>query len=273
MRALKSLIGQVSEILTRFKRSRVARKLRKTRVPELHWQKTISQLRLLQQLNHSEQHHLRELTSQFLQMKAFSGAGDLVVNDSMRILIAAQACLLILELDLSYFDGWHEIIVYPDAFVVQRETLDPAGLVHEARQALGGEAWSRGPVILSWADARPGAHQSGDGANVILHEFAHKLDMLNGSANGMPPLHHDMHRETWTSIFQQAYDDLQGKLASHQHVAINPYAAENPAEFFAVTTELFFDNPQRLLHTYPDLYTQLRLFYRQDPYQRQLNRA
>lgn len=260
----------ISRILIGLRRLRTARWLRKSRIPELRWRNTISQVNVLRHLSHTEQHRLRELASQFLRVKAFSGASDLVLDDSQRILIAAQACLLILELDLDYYDGWHEVIVYPETFVVRRETFDSAGLVSEAEQALGGEAWRRGPVILSWADARPGAYPHGEGSNVILHEFAHKLDMLNGAANGMPPLHKEMSRETWTSVFQQAYDKLQQKLADQQHSMIDPYAAESPAEFFAVTTELFFENPRRLLQIYPDLYAQLRLFYRQDPLQRHL---
>jgi Mlc titration factor MtfA (ptsG expression regulator) len=258
----------LAKFLTTLQRSLAARHLRKSRVPELRWRNAISQASVLQQLSQAEQLRLRELTSQFLHAKAFSGAGDLVLDDDMRILIAAQACLLILELDLSYYNGWHEIIVYPDTFVVRREAVDSAGLVYEARQVLGGEAWSRGPVILSWADAYPGTDGHGEDSNVILHEFAHKLDMLNGVANGMPPLHKTMDRQTWTAVFQQAYDDLQYELTSHYQSGINPYAAENPAEFFAVTTELFFENPQRLFRIYPDLYAQLRLFYRQDPAQR-----
>lgn len=255
----------MSNFLTSVKRIYAAWQLRKTRIPALRWHHAVAQVSVLRHLNHVEQHRLREMTSRFLHKKSFSGAGDLGIDDAMRLLIAAQACLLVLELDLDYFDGWHEIIVYPDTFVVRRETSDAAGLVHETAQALGGEAWSRGPVILSWADARPGAHAHGEGSNVILHEFAHKLDMLNGVANGMPPLHNDMHRETWSQVFQQAYDDLRNALASGRPVNLDPYAAENPAEFFAVTTEAFFERPHRLQRAYPAVYAQLRQFYRQDP--------
>jgi len=255
----------IARILTGLQRSWAARRLRKTRIPELRWQNVVSQVSVLRNLTHVEQHRLRELTSRFLHKKSFSGAGGLELDDTIQVLIAAQACLLVLELGLDYFDGWHEIIVYPDTFIVRRETFDTAGLVHEARQALGGEAWSRGPVILSWADARPGVHPHGEGSNVILHEFAHKLDMLNGAANGMPPLHKDMPRETWTQVFQQAYDELGRRLASGYPGMIDPYAAESPAEFFSVTTEAFFENPHRLQRVYPEVYAQLQLFYRQDP--------
>jgi Mlc titration factor MtfA (ptsG expression regulator) len=261
----------IEKVIASFRRAHEARQLRKTRIPELRWRDAVSQVEVLQHLSPAERHRLRELASEFLRMKAFSGAGGLELTADMRTLIAAQACLLILELDLSYFDGWHEIIVYPDPFVVRRDETDAAGLVHAAQHVLGGEAWSQGPVVLSWSDARPGAHPHGEGSNVILHEFAHKLDMLNGAANGMPPLHKDMLRETWTRVFQHTYDDLYHTLERHHHSPIDPYAVESPAEFFAVTTEYFFESPQRLLHLYPDLYDQLRQFYRQDPLQRETN--
>lgn len=250
------------------KRRLTARRLRKTRIPELRWRDAIAQAGLLQQLTHDEQHRLREMASRFLQTKAFSGAGGLEVTELMRDLIAAQACLLILELDMSYFDGWQEIIIYPQPFIVRRDVTDSAGLVHEMQQVLGGEAWGRGPVILSWSDIEPEMASYRYGSNVILHEFAHKLDMLNGDANGMPPLHASMQRETWTQVFAQAYEKLNLQLASYHHASIDPYAAENPAEFFAVTTECFFEAPQRLHQAYPDVYAQMRLFYRQDPLSR-----
>lgn len=251
--------------VTWLRRLREAHLLRKSRIPESQWRNTIAQLTILQRLNRGERHRLRELASLFLQAKSFSGARELVVTEEMQILIAAQACLLVLELDLSYFDGWHEIIIYPDPFVVRREMVDDAGLVHEDSQILGGEAWNRGPVVLSWAEARPGAHPHGACSNVVLHEFAHKLDMLNGAANGMPPLHRHMHRESWTQAFELAYADLQRTLEIHHHSEIDPYAATNPAEFLAVTTEYFFTCPQRLMHFNAVLYDQLRQFYRQDP--------
>jgi len=251
------------------KRLRSARSLRRFRIPALRWRDTIEQVAVLQRLNHAERHHLRELAGDFLRKKTINGAGGLGVNAEMRTLIAAQACLLILRLDLSYFEGWYEIIVYPDSFVVRRNETDAIGLVHEARQVLGGEAWGRGPVILSWSDARPEAQAHDSGSNVILHEFAHKLDMLNGAANGMPPLHKEMQREVWTRVFQDAYNDLSQTLLSNQRSDINPYAAESPAEFFAVTTELFFECPHRLMRLFPTVYAQLRQFYRQDPLYRQ----
>ena len=239
--------------------------LRKHRIPLPLWDAALSQAAVLKRLDPAERHRLRELTSRFLHVKSIVGAQDLPVSDEMRVLIAAQACLLILNLDLDYFDGWREIIVYPDSFIVAHEQRDEAGVVHRTRSALGGEAWGQGPVILSWGDAQAVSHHRGHGANIILHEFAHKLDMLNGAANGMPPLHADMSRPAWTEALTAAYDDLYQQLQHHHPTAIDPYAAENPAEFFAVVTETFFEAPRRLWDTYPDVYEMFKQFYRQDP--------
>ncbi len=219
-------------------------------------------------LDRRELHRLRELASLFLHRKVIHGAGGQQVDDFMRAWIAAEACLLILNLDLADYDGWREILVYPGTFAVTREVTDDIGLVHEERSLLGGEAWGQGPVILAWDDARPGAHPHGEGSNVILHEFAHKLDMGNGVANGMPPLHPDMNRREWTRTFSRAYARLQQRLEHHHHTRIDPYAAESPAEFFAVVSEEFFEVPARLHAAEPGVYDLLRRYYRQDPLQR-----
>ncbi len=239
--------------------------LRRGRIPAHQWQQCVAQLPVLSHLSRRDLLRLRELASLFLHEKAIVGAGGLQVDEAMRVLIAAQACLLILNLGLDYYDGWYEVIVYPDTFVVEHQEQDAAGVLHETRQALGGESWGRGPLVLSWADARPGAYPHGAGSNVILHEFAHKLDMLNGAANGMPPLHRDMRQEEWTQALSQAYDKFRDEVERHHHVTIDPYAAESPAEFFAVLSEAFFEVPERLYQSYPMAYRQLSGFYRQDP--------
>ena len=252
-------------MLTRVRRWWRQHLLRRARIPAQQWQRCVAQLPALSHLSRRDLLRLRELASLFLHEKTFVGAGGLQVDDTMRVLIAAQACLLILNLGLDYYDGWYEVIVYPDTFVVEHREQDMAGVLHETRRELGGEAWGRGPLILSWADAQPGASPHGVGSNVILHEFAHKLDMLNGSANGMPPLHSDMVREEWTRALSQAYDNFYAEVERRHHTAIDPYAAESPAEFFAVSSEVFFEAPQRLYQLYPAVYRQLSLFYRQDP--------
>lgn len=242
--------------------------LYRSRIPYPVWHDVISSVPVLSCLDHQEQHRLRKLSSLFLHDKTISGVGGFDIDDKKRIYIAAQACLLILNLKLEYFHGWHEIIVYPDTFVIKREEYDDSGVVHETRRTLAGEAWGRGPVILSWSDARPNSHSHGPASNVILHEFAHKLDMLNGTANGMPPLHKNMVRKQWTKSLSHAYDKLYHQIERHHHTSIDPYAATNPAEFFAVLTEVFFEKPALLHKLYNDVYHQLCLYYRQDPLRR-----
>ncbi len=257
-------------LLDRFFRWREQRLLRQNRIPVALWQRVIEDSLTGFHLDQLELHQLRELSSLFLLRKTISGAGGLEVDDYMRTVIASQACLLILELDLDYYDGWVEVIVYPDAFVVTREVRDEIGVVHKRRTVLGGEAWGRGPLILSWKDARPDAKPHDRGSNVILHEFAHKLDMLDGSADGTPPLHPDMALRAWIDTFTETYNYLRKRIAKHHRTKIDPYAAENPAEFFAVVSEEFFGAPEKLHHYHAGVYEQLRLFYRQDPLQRLL---
>ena len=252
-------------MLKRLYRAWLQHVLLRSRIPYPLWHDSIASAPVLSSLDRREQRRLRRLASLFLHEKTITGAGGLSVDSSMRVYIAAQACLLILNLDLEYFRGWSEVIVYPDTFVVSREESDSSGVIHEIHRALAGEAWRRGPVNQSWSDARAGASPHGPASNVILHEFAHKLDMLNGAPNGMPPLHYGMVREEWTAALSQAYESLYQQVERHHHTAIDPYAAESPAEFFAVLTEVFFQQPERLNHLYPDVYWQLRLYYRQDP--------
>lgn len=230
------------------------------------WARTIARAQVLEMLNPEESQRLRERTILFLHEKSFTAAGGLELDRPMQLHMAAQACLLILNLNLDYFAGWHEVIVYPRAFVTGRNTVDEHGLVHSSQPGLGGEAWGRGPVILSWDDARPGAQIHGEGSNVVLHEFAHKLDMLNGAnANGMPPLHHDMQRQQWTDTLGTAYEKLKQQLRQGSQAWIDPYAATNPAEFFAVISEHFFERPLWFQGREKSLYQQLVKFYRQDP--------
>jgi Mlc titration factor MtfA (ptsG expression regulator) len=203
---------------------------------------------------------LRELALLFLAEKEFAGAHGLEVTDPMRVSIAAQACLPILELGLDWYAGFSGIVVYPGDFRVRRAQTDEHGVVHEWDDELAGEAMPGGPVVLSW-DATANDPQ----INVVIHEFAHKLDMLNGDANGFPPLHRGMSREAWSHAFGSAYADFRRRIEAGEEDAIDPYAAESPGEFFAVLSEAFFETPHAVMDLYPQVYDQLRLFYRQDP--------
>ena len=232
------------------------------------WKTLVADLPLLDGLDDAESERLRELCALFLDEKEFVGARGLELDEPSRLLVAAQACLPILNLDLSYYDGWHEVIVYPDSFLVRHPVHDDIGLVSQSERILSGEAWEQGPVILAWSDIQHDLEQHEPGSNVIIHEFAHKLDMLNGRANGMPPLHRDMRPQAWTSALSTAYQALQDQLEHHQRARINPYGATSPAEFFAVLSEYFFTAPELLVDECPDVYQQLTQFYRQDPLHR-----
>ncbi len=190
----------------------------------------------------------------------------MTVTADMRLLIAAQACLLILNLDLDYYRDWVEIIVYPDEFVTDYEYTDADGVVHRVQSPISGEAWDHGPVVLSWRDVD--AADSGHGYNVVLHEFAHKIDLLNGEADGFPPLSVGMDRAAWTAAFSSAYADFQRRLDAREETRMDAYAAEDPGEFFAVLSEVFFEMPLVVREDYPVVYAQMVAFYRQDPARR-----
>ncbi|MCG2635104.1 MAG: zinc-dependent peptidase [Gammaproteobacteria bacterium] len=220
---------------------------------------------VFERLSAVERAHLRLLTTLFLRRKSFSPVQGLVLTEEMAVAVAALACLPVLQLGLGYYDGWVEVVIYPGAFRVKRESTDENGLVSLEDRVLQGESWSRGPVILSWDDVAADLAADESGHNVVIHEFAHKLDMLNGRANGMPPLHPDMVRQAWTDSFSDAFEHLQRRLAHHHRPAISAYGATTPAEFFAVASEVFFTDPERLQHQFPEVYDQLVLFYRQAP--------
>ena len=236
--------------------------MRRHPLPHHVWHKATREIAALQALNAVQMAHLRELTTWFLHTKAINGAHGLDVSLSMRVVVAAQACLLILNLGTDYFDNWVEVILYPGAFRVNREQTDAIGLVHKNARVLSGESWLRGPVILSWDDVERDSYQQ-TGSNVVLHEFAHKLDGLSGVTNGMPPLRRGMSRKRWANALSSAYDALCLQVATGESPCINPYAATNPAEFFAVLTEYFFTAPEILKNCYPEVHQQLALFYQQ----------
>ncbi len=241
--------------------------LKRHPVDDILWQQLSQQLPLLLNLPPVERDKLRKWVTLFIHAKTFTGVQGLVVTDEMRLIIAIQACLPILNLDLEYYDGWIEIVIYPGHFKVSREVPDHNGLIHNEERILSGESWSQGPLILSWDEAYTDSFQPRPGHNVIIHEFSHKLDMLNGRANGMPPLHPSMHREQWTDSLSRGYATLQHHL---DDPAINRYASTNPAEYFAVISEYFFTAPAILIEHQPEVYQQLVLFYRQDPRARQV---
>lgn len=220
---------------------------------------------MLRALDGTERQALRELATLFLHRKIIEGGAGWSVPDQTRAHIAVQAALPILRLGLEWYRGWRTVIVYPEAFIPEHPYEDAAGVVHVGARPLAGEAWLQGPVILSWDDMETGRGMPEGGYNVVIHEFAHKLDMLNGDANGFPPLHPNMDRRAWTDAFSAAFEDFTDRVERGYDTVIDEYGAQDPAEFFAVVSETFFLAPNRLRRAYPGVYEQLRAFYRQDP--------
>jgi len=239
--------------------------LRQQAIPFTIWSGVINQIPILASLTNKEKARLRLLTTLFLDKKSFTGTHGLVITLEMKITVAAQACLEILYLGLDSFDGWVEIIIYPTAFIIKREVIDENGLVHTEESGLSGESWGRGPVILSWEDVEKDSQCLDPGHNVVIHEFAHKLDMLTGRTNGLPPLHPDMPIQQWAAVLNEAYSTLTHRLDHRQQTYFNTYAATNPAEFFAVICEYFFTTPHTLKSHRPKVYQQLKSYFKQDP--------
>lgn len=238
--------------------------IRKSPISESQWREAFSRLAILDRLTDAEKTQLRHLAILLLHQKEFTGAQGLELNDRMKLVIALQASLPILNLGIEWYRGWVSIIVYPDSFIPQRTTIDEAGVVHQSKTVLSGESWQRGPVILAWDEVAIAGIK--DGSNLVIHEFVHKLDMLNGDANGFPPLHKDMDRKAWSVSFAAAYQDLSDRLDAGLATVIDDYAATSPGEFFAVLSEVFFEKPEQLTAVYPDVYHLMCEFYRQDPF-------
>src|SRR5450830_227896 len=205
--------------------------LRRDPIPHHVWQNVTRHIVVLRGLDAVQMAHLRELTTWFLHSKSINGVQGLDVTLSMRVAVAAQACLLILNLDIDYFDHWVEVILYPGAFRVNHEQMDAIGLVHNEASVLTGESWLRGPVILSWDDVERDTYHYQAGHNVVLHEFAHKLDALNGAMNGMPPLRLGMSQKRWSEALSGAYNTLCLQVVAGEHAFINPYAATSTQSF------------------------------------------
>ncbi len=246
-----------------FRRWRRERILRRHLIPLDAFRHAADALPLLDGLAPEELQRLREQASLLIHDKTFSAAGGARVDATTQLAIAMQACLLTLNLDEDSYRGWNEIILYPDEFLRPREEMDEAGVVHHTRDILAGESWHGGPLVLSLADVEVSGQC--DGFNVVLHEFAHKLDMLNGEANGFPPLHRGMSAAAWGQAFRSAYEDFCARVDGGEDTVLDPYASSAPEEFFAVLTEAFFETPALLNAEYPGVYAQLQLFYRQHP--------
>jgi Mlc titration factor MtfA (ptsG expression regulator) len=201
----------------------------------------------------------------FLDEKKFEGCGGLELTDEVRVTIAAQACLLLLHRETDYFPVMTSIFVYPSLFFAEVAEEDEAGIVTEFQEDRSGEAWDYGPVVLSWEDALVGASGEEGGYNSVIHEFVHQLDLENGAADGVPQLDGGEQYAEWERVFTEAYERFERRLDAGRHTVLDEYGAEGPDEFFAVAAEHFFQTPVELRDEAPELYEQLRMYFRQDP--------
>jgi Mlc titration factor MtfA (ptsG expression regulator) len=215
-------------------------------------------------LTPEEQLELQGDIQVFLGEKRFEGCG-LEITDEIRVTIAAQACILLLHRQTEDYPKMRSIMVYPHHYFANAKRALPDGTVLEGPHARLGESWYRGPVVLSWDDVRQGAADVHDGHNVVFHEFAHQLDSESGANEGAPALPRKSMYLAWARVLGQEYEHLHERLEHHRRTFIDAYGATNPAEFFAVITEAFFEQPIQLKRKHPELYEQLRLFYQQDP--------
>ncbi len=247
------------------RRWRQDRVLKGAAIPDELWQEAFDALPFLAQYSDDEVGRLRDKVVLFLDAKAIVGAQEHDVTPLQRVVIALQACVLVLNLDLSLYDGWENVVVYPGEFIPNWEWEDEAGVMHTNHEPMAGEAMLRGPVVLSWPDVEASADWDEAGMNLVIHEFAHKIDMGSGDANGCPPLPAGMSAPEWRKTMASAYDDFCERVDGGEDTAIDPYAAEAPGEFFAVLSEVFFVDPGLLRDEYPEVYAQFARFYKQDP--------
>lgn len=257
-------------------------------IPDDLWRATVETLPFIARLDVVDRERLRRLAEALLADKEMAAAGELELNAQIQVNIAAQACLPILNLGIDWYHGWNSIVVYPGEFLVPRELVDDDGVVHEYIEPIAGEAWDGGPLLVSWEDAQIAGEPDRCGYNVVIHEFTHKIDLLNGDADGVPPFDHQLHPTLDVRVWQQALEDayerfnaeldlIEATLPAHlspddeaadayyAHLPLDAYAAHNPGEFFAVSSEAFFVDPSRLAQAFPPWYRQLALFFRQDP--------
>jgi Mlc titration factor MtfA (ptsG expression regulator) len=236
-------------------------------IPDDAWQATLARYPFLAGRPDADAQRLRALAAEFLRDKEFHGAHGFVITDEVALAVAAQAVLPVLHLPggLDWYDDFVGIVMHPSEVVARRKTMDETGVVHEYDEVVAGEAMDRGPVMLSWQDVLASSVTASEGYNVVIHEFAHKIDMQNGDANGCPPLPDAAARDQWLKVMRDAYEDFGARVDAGEDTAIDPYAAETPGEFFAVLSEVFFAEPALLVDEYPDVYREFARFYRQDP--------
>lgn len=257
----------ISRLWQALRQRRERRLVERRAISDSLWQLTLGALPFVARRSPQDLIRLRRMASLFLDRKEFSGAGGFVVDDSIALSVAVQACLPVLELGIDQYDGFVGIVMHADAVVARREITDDDGVVHRYDEVLAGEAMEGGPVMLSWADVRGGDddERPPTAYNVVIHEFAHVLDMRDGAADGVPLLPNAQAREVWLSVLMPEYDRFCERVVCGYQTVLDSYAAEAPDEFFAVASEAFFVTPRELMEEQPALYRLLSSYYRQDP--------
>jgi Mlc titration factor MtfA (ptsG expression regulator) len=229
------------------------------------WQAFLDEIPFYETLYAGEGRRLRDIMRVIIAEKNWEGCGGQVIDDRMRVVVAAQAALLLLNIEHQYYRQVTSIIIYPSSFVVPDETTHVGGMVTDSGEPVLGLAVMRGPVVLSWRDVLGGVKNDDDGRNVVLHEFAHRLDMLDGYANGAPVLGGQKEYEAWARIMNEEYDRLVDAAQRGRRTVLDKYGATDPAEFFAVVTECFFEKPAQMKKRHAELYELLCQYYHQDP--------
>jgi MtfA peptidase len=256
-----------SRLVRAMRQNRDERALQRRAIPDVLWRRTLKRFAFLRRRLEEDDARLRALTSLFLDRKEFSGAAGFVVSDDVAVAIAAQACLPVLNLGLERYDGFVGIVVHGGPVRAAREQHDEDGLVHSWDETLSGEAMEGGPVMLSWRDVRASGASAARGYNVVIHEFAHVLDLADGLADGVPALPDAALASDWARVMPQQYQAFCERVHAEHPTALDPYGASAPDEFFAVASEAFFVSPRLLATEHEPVYELLRRYYRQDPLQ------
>ncbi len=249
----------------RWQTHRETRALARRAIPDALWQLTLARLPFLAKRPPEDLAELRRLASLFLDEKEFTGAGGLEIDDAIALCIAAQAVLPVLRFGLAPYRSFVGIVVHPDEVVARREVTDDDGIVHAYDEVLTGEAMAGGPVMLSWVDVSESGDSADWGYNVVIHEFAHVLDMGDGEADGVPPLASAAERAAWIAVIDPAYEEFCSQVDAGIETLLDPYGATGIDEFFAVAAETFFTGPQEMRARHPELYGLLARYFQQDP--------
>ncbi|QDT98823.1 M90 family metallopeptidase [Gimesia aquarii] len=248
-------------------RNRRRRKILASPIPD-HWKTILEQnVAQLDHLTAQQKTLLFQRVQIFVKEKYWEGCNGFEITEEVKLTIAGQACLITLGFANDCFDRLKTILVYPDAYVAKETLIDSIGVMTEGTSFRLGESWGSGPIVLSWESIYEGGQVPDDGRNVVIHEFAHYYDALDRQFSGTPPLHDSEQYEQWTRVMTAEYESLVSQLQHGRKTFIDPYGATNPAEFFAVCTEHFFEQPRQMREYSVDLYETMKLFYQQDPAQ------